>query len=651
MALLALDRVSMHYGGPVLLDGVTLEVHPGARIGIVGPNGSGKSTLLNLLASALEPVQGLVTRARGARIAMQEQEPKGARPGIPVREEMRGVFGDATARERRLGVLAERIAVSVEPHERAGLLEDYARLQREHEHGGGYDVERRIETVLSHLGVPAAAWDRPFESFSGGERSVLGLARVLLAEPDVLLLDEPSNHLDMEGVEWFIEFLAEHPGAVVMVSHNRHLLDASVDSIWEVGGGRVTVWTGSYADYVRQKEQARALQERQFEVQQRLIRRIEFQARRLNDMANAYDDPGQARRARSMLKRLERLDKVERPDAGQRRFHANLQGGGTAGRIALSVKDLTLTRGDRTLFEHASVELEQGERVALVGPNGSGKTSLLRAVLEQGSWDNPTLRLGKSVVLGEYRQFHDAFDPALPVQEWLWRETKMDDRDTAAVLHRFLFTREDLARPIGTLSGGEKSRLQLARLVTSKISFLILDEPTNHLDIPSCEQLEEMLEEFDGTLLVVSHDRYFLDRLVTRVIEVENRGLVSHPMGFTEWWRAKRDAGRRRRRALAEHGPLGGATLPGGGSATIAATKEREREQRKRRSRLQAVEKDITQLEARQSEALRALEAAATASYDRERMQRLETDYADARARLAALYAEWEALAAALEGA
>ena len=256
------------------------------------------------------------------------------------------------------------------------------------------------------------------------------------------------------------------------------------------------------------------------------------------------------------------------------------------------------------------------------------------------------------MVLGEYRQFHDAFDPALPVQEWLWRETKMDDRDTAAVLHRFLFTRNDLARPIGTLSGGEKSRLQLARLVTSKISFLILDEPTNHLDIPSCEQLEEMLEEFDGTLLVVSHDRYFLDRLVTRVIEVEDRGLVSHPMGFTEWWRAKRDAGRRRRRrALVEHGPLGSAPIQGGGGASLAATKEREREQRKRRSRLQAVEKDIAQLEARQSEALRALEAAATGSYERERMQRLESDYADACARLAALYAEWEALAAAWEGA
>jgi ATPase subunit of ABC transporter with duplicated ATPase domains len=337
MALLALDRVTMHYGGPVLLDGVSLEVGVGARVGVIGPNGCGKSTLLRILAGELEPAAGGVTRQRGARVAMQAQEPVGTAPGLSVFEEMRRVFADASARERRLAMLEERIAGTPDPEERAALLDDYARVQREHEAEGGYEVDRRIATVLSHLGVAEATWERPFASFSGGERSVLGLARVLLAEPDVLLLDEPSNHLDMEGVEWFIEFLAECAGAVVMVSHNRHLLDASVDVIWEVGGGRVTPWTGSYADYVRQKEEARALQERRFEVQQRLIRRIEFQARRLKDMANAYDDPGQARRARSMLKRLERLDTVDRPDAGPKRFKAQFRGTGTEGRIALSV--------------------------------------------------------------------------------------------------------------------------------------------------------------------------------------------------------------------------------------------------------------------------------------------------------------------------
>jgi ATP-binding cassette subfamily F protein 3 len=364
-------------------------------------------------------------------------------------------------------------------------------------------------------------------------------------------------------------------------------------------------------------------------------------------MANAYDDPGQARRARSMLKRLERLDKVDRPDAGQRRFHARLQGTGAEGRIALSVKGFTAAHGERTLFDGADLEIEQGERVALVGPNGSGKTTLLRAVLEQGSWEHPVLRLGKSVKVAEYRQFHDALDPALPVQEWLWRETKWDDKETAALLHRFLFTRDDLARAIGTLSGGEKSRLQLALLASTKVNFLILDEPTNHLDIPACETLEEMLEEFDGTLLVVSHDRYFLDRLVTRVVEVVDRRLVPHPMGFTEWWRRKRESGLRRRRALADHADP--ADRPE--DARGPDTREQGREQRKRRTRLASLEREIALWEARQAEAVAALEAAAGQAFDRARLERLQGDFDGARARLAELYRGWEDLVAALEGA
>jgi ATP-binding cassette subfamily F protein 3 len=650
MALLALDRVTMHYGGPVLLGDVSLEIHPGARIGIVGGNGTGKSTLLKLLAGRLEPISGSVLRARTARVAMQDQEPVGTAPDRTVFDEMRVVFAEARAREGRLEALAERVAAAAaagEPHD--DLLADYARVEREHDHGGGWDVDRRIATVLGSLGVAEASWERPFASFSGGERSVLGLARVLLAEPDVLLLDEPSNHLDMEGVEWFVEFLAECAGAVVMVSHNRHLLDASVDAIWELGHGTVTPWTGSYADYVRQKDVARRLQERQYEVQQRLIRRIEFQARRLKDMASAYDDPGQARRARSMLKRLERLDVVERPDAGPARFRARIAGSASGGRIALALSGLTLERGGRTLLREASLEIEQGERVALVGPNGSGKTTLLRAVLDEGDWENPVVRLGKSVKVGEYRQFHDDLDPTLTLQDWLWRETRMDDRDTAALLHRFLFTRDDLGRAVGTLSGGEKSRLQLARLVAAEVGFLVLDEPTNHLDIPACEQLEELLEEYEGTLLVVSHDRYFLDKLVTRVVEVEDARLVSHAMGFTEWWRKKREAGRRRRRALAEHGAPGAASSDA--PRDRAAQRETERETRRRRSRLAVLEREIAELEARQKTALADLESAAAGPFDRERLARLDAAYRDAKESLASRYAEWERLSEALEGA
>src|SRR6185503_12981355 len=297
-------------------------------------------------------------------------------------------------------------------------LDEYERLQRDHDASGGYDAERRIATVLSSLGLPEDAWHQPIEGFSGGERNAIGLARVLLSEPDVMLLDEPSNHLDMEGVEWFLDFVRRCESAVVMVSHNRHLLDATVETIWEVRGGEVAVWTGNFSDFQRQKAEALAREERRYETQQRLIERIEFQARRLLDMARAYDEPGQARRAKSMLKRLEMMEKVERPDAADRRFHATLAGGKRHGRIALAVKDFSFAYGERVLFDHADLEIEYGERVCLVGPNGSGKTTLFRNVLDHASWENATLRLGASVKVGEYRQLHDVLDHAQTLLRW-----------------------------------------------------------------------------------------------------------------------------------------------------------------------------------------------------------------------------------------
>src|SRR5262245_2507688 len=483
MPLLSLSHVTMHHGGPVLLDDVSVDVEPGRKIGVIGNNGVGKSTLLNLLAGIAEPVAGQVVRARGVRVAHQAQE-LSCPPGSTVFAEMKRVFAATHERDARMRDLEERISDAPEGDERRRLLAEYETLSHAHAAEGGYDVDRRIESVLSSLGLPEEAWHRPLEVFSGGERNVIGLARVLLSEPDVMLLDEPSNHLDMEGVEWFVELVRKTPSAVVMVSHNRHVLDAVAEEIWEVRGGTVTVWTGNYGDYQRQKAEAQALQERQWKVQQRLIRRIEFQARRLADMARAYDDPGQAKRAKAMLHRIERMDKVERPQSEERAFAATLSGGTRSGRIAMTVKDFSFAFGERPLFERAHLEIEFGERVCLVGPNGSGKSTLLREVLEHGSWENETLRLGKSVVVGEYRQLHeDALDRETTLLDWTQERTGLLKSEASALLHRFLFTREDLDRTIGTLSGGEKSRLQLARLAQKKVNLLLLDEPTNHLDL------------------------------------------------------------------------------------------------------------------------------------------------------------------------
>ncbi|MCC7137995.1 MAG: ABC-F family ATP-binding cassette domain-containing protein [Planctomycetes bacterium] len=651
MPLLSLAHVTMHFGGPVLLDDVSLDVEPGRKIGVVGANGVGKSTMLNLLAGLSEPVSGTVVRARGVRVAHQAQE-LACPPGSTVFAEMRRVFGEAHARDARLRDLEARIADALDPAERTRLLAEYEALAHRHEAEGGYDVDRRIEAVLSSLGLPEEAWHRPLEVFSGGERNVIGLARVLLAEPDVMLLDEPSNHLDMDGVEWFVDLVRRTPSAVVMVSHNRHLLDVAAEEIWEVARGGVTVWTGNYGDWQRQKAEALALQERQWKAQQRLIRRIEFQARRLKDMASAYDDPGQAKRAKAMLARIERLDKVERPESEARAFAASLGGGARAGRIALTVKDFSYAYGDRPLFDRANLEIEYGERVCLVGPNGSGKSTLLRELLEHGSWENETLRLGRSVVVGEYRQLHeDALDRRKTLLEWTQEATGLGKTDASGLLHRFLFSHEDLDRTVGTLSGGEKSRLQLARLAHRKVNLLLLDEPTNHLDLQACEQLEDMLEDYEGTLLVVSHDRWFLDRLVNRVVEVEDRRLVSHRATFAEWW-AQKSASRRARRkgALELRSQKGAAEAArADGEAEREARKARARDARRMQSELRTLEGRIARAEDRVRAADRALEAHFADGGDHVRGRALSDDAATARAEVERLWADWAARAEALE--
>jgi len=418
---------------------------------------------------------------------------------------------------------------------------------------------------------------------------------------------------------------------------------------------------------VRQKEEADALQERHYHAQQRMIKRLEFQARRLKDMAKAYDDPGQAKRAKALESRIEQMEKVEKVDCNENRFRASFGGGDRHGRIALSIRDFSFAypaqgsrpqeSGDseqspdasRIIFDHANLDIEYGDRVALVGPNGSGKTTLFREILKNASWENETLRLGKSAKLGDYSQLHDVLDHSASLINWMCAATGLIFQPASELLHRFLFKREDLERPISTLSGGEKSRLQLARLVHAKVNFLMLDEPTNHLDIQACEQLEEMLEEFDGTLLIISHDRYFLDKLVTRVVEVRDQKLEMFDGKFAAWWETRhKEAVERKRGALQLHSQKGAAEQgKTAGAIERDEKKARQRELHRMRTQLRSLEEKIAKLETKQIELSKQLEAAFTGGGAPEALV-LSRDFEALNAEIKGLYTQWEELAAAV---
>ncbi|MEE8106295.1 MAG: ABC-F family ATP-binding cassette domain-containing protein [Planctomycetota bacterium] len=652
MALITAGDLSHTFDDRIIFEGASLHISPGARIGVIGRNGTGKSTLLNILAEKLEPSGGRVDRQRGVRVGHQTQELR-FQPGATVREELLAVFAEAHDRERELRRLEEQLAGDVDEAEQKRLLVRYEELQQAHQASRTFDVDRRIETVLTSLGLPESAWDQGIDRFSGGERNVIGLARVILSEPDVMLLDEPSNHLDMEGIEWFIEFLKRTPAAVVMVSHNRHLLDETVKRIWEIERCKFASWAGNYSAFKQLKAEALALQERQYKAQRKTIERLEFQARRLRDMANAYDDPGQAKRAKAMMRRIEQMDQVDRPETAERTFKARLSTGERHGRIAVQVKDLTFQYEERLIFDRAELEIEQGDRVCLVGPNGSGKTTLFRQLLEHGSWEHETLRLGKSVRIGEYRQLHDILDHEATLEEWMSRETGLSRSDSARLLHRFLFSRDDLDRRIETLSGGEKSRLQLARLVHHKVNLLLLDEPTNHLDLEACEQLEAMLREFDGTLIIISHDRYFLDKLVDRVVEVKDRKLQTFGGGFAQWWESKQAEREKRRKGALELKSQKDAAQRDKQSARQdhEDKKARQRELRKLRQRLSGLESRIADLEARHEDLKVALADAYGGAVPPHKAEQLNQEFQEVQAEIEKSYAEWEELAASLEAA
>ena len=527
--MLNVSGIAKRYGGQVVLADVTWGIPDGARIGLTGPNGAGKSTLLRIIAGQVEPDAGAVALPRGATVGYLPQHILGT-CGVTVRAHALWAFAELHALEARRTALEQALA-TVDPgsDEYPRVMERYMAVCEEWDHHGRYDTESEAEAVLRGLGFRADDLDRDCAELSGGWQMRAALAQLLLRRPDILLLDEPTNYLDLEARTWLEEFLTAYPGTVIMVAHDRYFLDVTVDRIAEVLHGRVTDYPMAYSRYLEERERRLELARQAYETQKAEIERIEAFVHRFRYQAS------KAALVQSRVKQLEKMERLRPPDGHDRVLKIRLPEAPRSGRAVLELAAARKRYGDVRVYDGADVLIERGQRVALVGPNGAGKTTLLKLLGGVVPLDAGTRRVGHNVRLGYFAQDHaEMLDAGHTVLEEVMGAASVEAAPhVRGLLGAFLFSGDAVDKRVSVLSGGERSRLALAKLLLEPANCLLLDEPTNHLDLTAKEVLLEALLAYGGTLVIVAHDRYLLDRLPTQVIEVGD-GQAARYLGHYE---------------------------------------------------------------------------------------------------------------------
>jgi ATP-binding cassette, subfamily F, member 3 len=638
MPLVELFDVKKDWGLDPIFSGLNLKIEEGEKIGLVGPNGSGKTSLLRVVAGLDDDYRGRVARKPGLSVALvpQRYEPPDSSSCVEV------LLEGAVALRARLEALAELLSAGGEGSaNRRAALAEYGELAARYEALGGEGAEEAARRLLAKAGLGDVA-DSPARALSGGEKNVLALARALASAPGLLLLDEPGNHLDFAGLAWLEDFIRSERRAVVLVSHNRSLLDGTVDRVIELRSGKASGFSGGYSAYRIETLARAAGQGRDWQADRKRIERLEALVRRFAEIAASRPDPAWGKRLRARRSQLEREREAaaSRPEGEGARMRVAFASAASKADYALVVRGYRKAYGERVLFEGAGFDLLAGERAALVGPNGSGKTSFLRDLVQrcgaapEDRWDtSEAIRVGPSMVLGYCAQEQEVFVGGRTVgEEFEALGAKADE--AFRLLRRYLFGPSILEARVSTLSGGERNRLQIARAVLLGANFLVLDEPTNHLDIESREALEEGLEDFPGTLLVVSHDRWFLEKAADRIILVEDGAFVAYEGSFSEYWR---DAGPRASPRGAP-GPRRGIEKR---KASVEGARKAEGEVDARSAMLEG---RITSLE-KEKEELERASARASAERDFAAAGRAAAKAQALSRALERLYAEWDSLA------
>ena len=544
MIAIQFDQIGFSYLDESLFRNFSWEIHDDRCAGLIGQNGSGKSTLFKLASGLLTPDEGFIKVQRGLTIGYLPQEPI-FQNGQTVLDAVRSASSELTEVEKGLARIEAQLETpEVYSNEKLlnRFLAEQEKLLVRFGQLGGANFEGRVLSTLRSLGFGDEHFELKVDQISGGQKKLVGLARLAVTQPGLLLLDEPDNHLDLDGKSYLEQFIRNYNGGVVIISHDRFLLDLVVDEIAELEDGKIKIFSVNYSEYVFEKQAALLRQQQLFQAQQKEIVRLEQSAKRLLTWGRVYDNEKFIRRGKNILKRLDRIEKIEQPVLDRKKINLKLSGWVGSNKV-LEIAEVKKSfpapgydnQNEIEILKNVDFTIHRGERVGLVGSNGSGKSLLFRMILQQDFPNHGEINIGPSVRTGYYAQEHETLDFNVSVIETVQKAGEMGEKAAMGFLTRFLFNYQQAQAKVKTLSGGERSRLQLALLMLANANFLLLDEPTNHLDIQSAEVLENALQDFEGTVLVISHDRYFLDQIVNRVLEIKDGKVFSHPGTYSDY--------------------------------------------------------------------------------------------------------------------
>ena len=587
MIILQANKIERSFAGEVLFDNISLQVDERDRIALVGKNGAGKSTLLKILVGEEEPTSGEINKKRDLSLSYLAQDSR-FESSNTIYDEILHVFDDLRKTEKSLRQM------ELEMGEKTGddlekLMQDYDRLSEEFRQAGGFTYEADIRAILNGFKFDESMWQMKIEEFSGGQNTRLALAKMLLEKPELLVLDEPTNHLDIETIAWLENYLVNYSGALLIVSHDRYFLDKVATISLDLTKHSLDRYVGNYSSFVEQKEQKLLTEAKNYEKQQKEIAALEDFVNRNLVRAST------TKRAQSRRKQLEKMERLDKPEAGTKSAHMTFHSDKTSGNVVLTVEEAAVGYDDQILSEPINLDIRKMNAVAIVGPNGIGKSTLIKSIVGQIPFIKGEARFGANVEVGYYDQTQSKLTPHNSVLDELWNDFKLTPEvEIRNRLGAFLFSGDDVKKTVGMLSGGERARLLLAKLSMENNNFLILDEPTNHLDIDSKEVLENALIDFDGTLLFVSHDRYFINRVATQVLELSEEGSTLY-LGDYDYYLEKKAELEALAAAQAEAVPV--SSTEEGTSNDYHLQKQNQKELRKITRRIEQLEAEMEELD------------------------------------------------------